>query len=61
MSIEGAIVDKLSSNIEMSSLNRIKVGVEVSLGFCDLFLAPVLAVSNWLKVALVYSEHPTEE
>jgi len=46
MSIEGAIVDKLSSNIEASSLKRIKVGVEVSLGFYDLVLTPVLAVSN---------------
>jgi hypothetical protein len=55
------MVDKLSSNIEVSSLNRLKVGVEVSLVFYDLVLTPVTAVSNWFKVALVYSEQATEE
>ena len=57
----GVMVDKLSSNIEVSSLNRLKVGVEVSLVFYDLVLTPVTAVSNWFKVALVYSEQATEE
>ena len=61
MSIADVMVDKLSSNIEVSSLNRLKVGVEVSLVCYDLVFTPVTAVSNWFKVAQVYSEGATVE
>ena len=46
MSIVGVVVDKSSSNIDVSSLNWIKVGVDVSLVFYDLVLTRETTCSN---------------